>query len=489
MSETAAHGDDLCYLSATEQMARFAAGTLSPVEVLEAQIARVEEIDSRVNAVTFTAFDDAMAAARESESRYRDGSARPLEGLTVALKDEDGLAGWPMTAGSALLAKNRLTENTPVVDLLLAAGAICHLQTTVPEAYFIALTWSKLWGVTRNPWNLAATVGGSSGGSGAALAAGFTTLATGSDMGGSIRIPAAFNGIYGFKPPHGRVPLPPGGEVMPQGTSGPMARTFEDLALMQTAITGPHPKQMTALRPPLHYPHDRAAYADVEGLRIAYSPHQGWAVIDPEVRANTDAAVRALASRGAVVEEVELPWDGNVIEDATVKALLSSSMGAMLLQAAGLDESAPLTTYARHFIALAEQDAGPVQLAGAGAAAAEMFATYDALFEQGFDAFICPTVSTTHLRADLDFTADTLEVAGELVNPLSGWFLTGAFNLLYTVPVLSVPTGLASNGVPTGMQIAGRAYDDLTAFRVAAAHATTAPQLFDGDRMPDFREA
>ena len=138
------------------------------------------------------------------------------------------------------MADNLLEHNTPVVDLLERAGAIFHCQTTVPEFYFIGQTWSKLWGVTRNPWNLDKTVGGSSGGSGAALAAGMTTLATGSDMGGSIRIPSAFNGVYGFKPPHGRVPLTPGGEVMPQGTSGPMARSFADLVLMQNAMTGPH---------------------------------------------------------------------------------------------------------------------------------------------------------------------------------------------------------------------------------------------------------
>lgn len=487
MSDPAANPDALCYLSATEQQAAFVAGTLSPVEVLEAQIARLEEVGSRVNAVTFTAFDDARRAAKDSERRYREGTARALEGLSVALKDEDGLEGWPMTAGSALLADNRLTDNTPVVDHLLAAGAICHLQTTVPEAYFIALTWSKLWGVTRNPWNLDCTVGGSSGGSGAALAAGFTTLATGSDMGGSIRIPAAFNGVYGFKPPHGRVALPPGGEVMPQGTSGPMARSFEDLALMQSAITGPHPRQMTALRPTLRYPHDRAAYGGADGLRIAYSPDQGWAVIDPDVRANTEAALAALVSHGAIVEEVHLPWDGADIEQATVRALLSSMMGAMLLQASGVEDTDALTSYARYFIELAEQDAGPVQLTQAGAAAAEMFASYDAVFAQGFDALVSPTVSTANLRADFDFTTDTLEVGGERINPLSGWFLTGAFNLLYTVPVLSVPTGLASNGVPTGMQIASRAYDDLAAFRVAAAHASIAPPLFSGERMPGLR--
>lgn len=200
---------DLAYLSAFELRQLFQSKSVSPVEVLEAQIVRFEEVGPAVNAITHTHFEQARQAARMAEERYRRGDARPLEGITVALKDEDGLQGWIVTAGSALMAHHRLDRNTPVVDLLQDAGAIFHCQTTVPEFYFIGHTWSKLWGVTRNPWNLDFTVGGSSGGSGAALAAGLTTLATGSDMGGSIRIPSAFNGIYGFKPPHGRVPLAP----------------------------------------------------------------------------------------------------------------------------------------------------------------------------------------------------------------------------------------------------------------------------------------
>lgn len=118
-----------------------------------------------------------------------------------------------MTAGSELLADDTLKKSTPVVDLLAATGAVFHIQTTVPEFYFVPVAWSRLWGVTRNPWNLHFTVRGSSGDSGAALSCGMTTLATGSDMAGSIRIPSAFNGLYGFKPPHGRVPLVPGGEI------------------------------------------------------------------------------------------------------------------------------------------------------------------------------------------------------------------------------------------------------------------------------------
>lgn len=473
----------LCYLGATELIERFRSGELEPIDVLDAQIERHEEVNPLVNATTDTHFDTAREAARAAGERYRREDARPLEGITVALKDEDGVAGWRMTAGSAALADNVLEHNTPVVDLLEQAGAIFHCQTTVPEFYFIGQTWSRLWGVTRNPWNLDKTVGGSSGGSGAALAAGMTTLATGSDMAGSIRIPSAFNGLYGFKPPHGRVPLAPGGEIMPQGTSGPMARSFADLVLLQNAMTGPHATQMTALRPPVEYP---TTYAGIEGLRIAYSPDQGWARIDPEVRANTVAAVQLLADQGASIDEVELTWIEEEIEVAALKGLLSSAMGAMLLQVRDLVPSDGLTTYANHFVQLSGEAAGPVQLAEGQAYAARMFVEYDALFERGFDAFVCPTLGSAAMSADFDFTTEQLEVDGELVNPLAGWTLTPAFNLMYTVPVVNVPSGFDRNGVPTGIQICARNFDDLTAFRVAAAYSDVAPAMFRGDLHPSF---
>jgi Asp-tRNA(Asn)/Glu-tRNA(Gln) amidotransferase A subunit family amidase len=323
-------------------------------------------------------------------------------------------------------------------------------------------------GRTRNPWNLRITVGGSSGGSDASLAAGLATLATGSDMGGSIRIPSSFNGLYGFKPPHGRVPLDPGAEIMPQGTSGPMARSLEDLALMQSVINGPHPRQLTALRPQLSYP---TRYPDIRGFRIAYSLDQGWARLEPDVRRNTLAALKLLEGQGAILEEVPLAFDPNEIRSALIKALLSTVMGEMLAQIRALDRPDDLTTYGRYFLKVSATDAGPRQLGEAQRYADEPFTQYDALFEKGFRAFVCPTVTTTRVAADFDFTAAKLVVDGMEVDPLAGWVLTPPFNLVYTIPVVNVPTGLADNRVPTGMQIAARSYEDLTAFQVAAAFA------------------
>jgi amidase len=479
-------GDELCYMPAAKLLALFRARQLSPVEVLMAQIARAQTVNRQVNCFTYTHFDEALAAARAAEKRWLKGDARPLEGIVVSIKDEDTVAGWPMTAGSIAMKDNKATENTPVVDKLLAAGAVLHAQTTAPEFWSISLTWSKLWGVTRNPWNLYVTVGGSSGGSGASLAAGLATLATGSDMGGSIRIPASMNGVYGFKAPHGRVPLDAGAEIMPQGTSGPLARSLEDLALFQSVINGPHPRQLSALRPQMQYP---TSYPGIRGWKIAYSFDQGWAVLDPDVRRNTETALKILEGQGAILQEVTLAWDPQRMRDALTKALLSTGMGELLQQIKALDRPEDLTSYGRYFLKLADQEAGPTQLGEAQRYADELFEQYDGLFDQGFRAFVCPTVTTPRVPADFDFTASKLFVDGKEVDPLAGWILTPPFNLMYTIPVVNVPSGLAANRVPTGLQIAARSYDDLAAFQVASAYAEAAPRLFTGDLLPDFRNA
>ncbi len=476
--------DDLCYMPAADLLDHFRDRRVSPVEVLKAQIARAERFNPQVNCFTHTYFDSAMDAARASEARWMKGEPRTLEGIPTSLKDEDAMAGWYVTSGSVLMKDNRAARNTPMVDKLLAAGAVLHAQTTTPEFYFIPETWSKLWGVTCNPWNLRITPGGSSGGAGVSLAAGLATLATGSDMGGSIRIPASLTGVYGFKPPHGRVPSEPGWEVMPQGVSGPMARCLADLALMQSAVNGPHPRQLSALRPQMNYP---TRYPDIRGVKIAYSLDQGWAVLEPDVRRNTEQALKVLDSQGAIVEEVPLAWDFEQLRAALLKALMSTGMGEVLLAIKDMDRAQDLTTYGRYFISLLDSNAGPRELVEAQRYADDLFEKYDGLFDNGFRAFVCPTTTTTRVPADFDFTKSKLMVGGKEVDPLAGWWTTAPFNLMYTIPVVNVPTGLADNRVPTGMQVAARSYDDLTAFQIASAYAEAAPRMFAGGPMPDFR--
>jgi amidase len=222
---------DLHYLSATEALARFRARELSPVELLEAVIARAQEVEPVVNALCHTFYDEARDQAREAERRYARGEARPLEGLPVAIKEEEAVEGQPWTQGSLLYKDLVADYSSAFARRHLEAGAIVHARTTAPEFSCAGYTQSKLWGVTRNPWNPRYGVGGSSGGSGAALAAGTTTLASGSDIGGSIRIPASFNGVVGFKPPYGRVPCDPPFNLDTYCHCGPLARTVVERAL------------------------------------------------------------------------------------------------------------------------------------------------------------------------------------------------------------------------------------------------------------------
>src|SRR5215203_5786274 len=173
--------NELIYMSARRQLALYKKRKLSPVEVLESQIKRTAEVNPKINAVTFLHWRGARTAAKNSENRYLKGEPLPLDGVTVAIKDQFDKIGWKITAGSKLV--NTVSKsNHPLVEKLIRAGAVLHMQTTAPEFYLVPVTWSDRWSITRNPWNLEVSPGGSSGGSAAAVAAGMATLAIGSDM-------------------------------------------------------------------------------------------------------------------------------------------------------------------------------------------------------------------------------------------------------------------------------------------------------------------
>jgi amidase len=371
-----------------------------------------------------------------------------------------------------------------MVDKLKQAGAVFSIQTTVPEMMFHAATWSYLWGVTRNPWNLQYTPGGSSGGSAAALAAGFCTLATGSDMGGSIRIPASLCGLYGFKPPFGRVAPAPDSYDLVAAAEGPLARSFMDMALMQDVIAGPHPRSFLALRPKLDYP---LTYPGIEGWVLAYDP-AFMGEPDADYFRNTEAAIRRFADLGAEVREVHLPWDIDDLADTLMDGgLLATTFGAGL--EALLFAGDTLTPYAR---AVAER-AKDVDVRAATAdyltTMQEMYLDLRRLvFNTGCRALLVPTLRTTYVAADNDPGTDTYRLNGQDL-PGRGWFATTPFNILNRCPVVNVPTGLAEgNGVPTGLQIVADAYEDLDAFQIAAAYAGIAPRFFSANLVPDYRD-
>jgi amidase len=360
---------------------------------------------------------------------------------------------------------------------LLAAGAILHVQTAAPEFFLLPVTWSGLWGVTRNPWNTKYTPGGSSGGSAASLSAGMATLAIGSDMGGSIRIPAALNGIYGGKPSYGRIASADASSLVPHASPGPLARDARDMVLLQNVMTGPAPGCPAVLHPAITLPLTSAFAKD---LRLAVSLDQGWATLEGDVCECCLDAVKCLESAGAKVEEIDLDLgtDDRQLRTAIEKALFSTAIGGDLAELDAEDKR--LTSYARRFVKLASE-MRPVDSRDAAEEALRMYRILDELvFGRGYDALITATVATTKVVADFDPTQNSLIVSGRPVDRYAGWFLTSIFSLLNWMPVVNVPAGLCENGVPCGLQIACRPYDDAGAAAAACLFSEVAkPIPFD----------
>ncbi len=472
--------DDLHYLSATEALRSFRARELSPVELVQAVIDRAEKVEPTINAFAATLYEQAVAQARDAESRYagKGQPPRPLEGIPVAVKEEAPIAGQKNTLGSLAL-RDEVADHTAVfVQRILDAGGIVHARSTTPEFSCTAVTWSKLWGVTRNPWNTDYSPGGSSGGSGASLAAGSTTLATGSDIGGSIRIPSSFCGVVGFKPPYGRVPEMEIFNLDHYCHEGPMARTVADCALLENVIAGPDPSDVVSLRPKLVIP-DRLE--EIAGMRIALSLDLGCYEVDEDVVANTRAAAERMREQGATVEEVSLPWDlGKITRAAEIHFGMIFGPSMRELYDAHGDE---FTSYARRFVDDADEIPKDAFVEGLQLEA-EIYAPLGELLES-YDALVCPTFAVPALPAEYD-VGDPLEVNGRPVDDWLHVLMTLPFNIASRCPVISVPSGRSRTGVPTGMSIVGRTYDDVTAFRVAAGHERTFPWLDSADRRPQL---
>jgi aspartyl-tRNA(Asn)/glutamyl-tRNA(Gln) amidotransferase subunit A len=469
---------DPSYLSAADALRLFRSRKLSPLELATAVIARAQNVEPTVNAFAETFYEQALDQARAAEARYagRGAPPRPLDGLLVAVKEDAPIAGHRRTLGSLPLRDVVADKTAVFVQRIIDAGGIVHARTTTPEFSSAPVTWTKLWGVTRNPWDTAYSPGGSSGGSGAALAAGSATLATGSDIGGSIRIAASFCGVVGFKPPYGRVPEVEILNLDHYCHEGPMARTVADCALLENVIAGPDPSDAASLRPKLEIP---GQLESVRGMRIALSTDLGCYHVDTDVAANTRAAADRLRDAGATVVEVSLPWQLEMIEQAArihFGMIFGPSIRELLEEHA--DE---LTSYARHFAAEVAQIGKDDFLTGL-ALESRIYAPLGALLAE-YDALICPTFAIPALPAEYD-VGDEIAVNGR---PCANWMdvmMTLPFSIASRCPVLSVPSGLSRDGVPTGLSIVGRTYDDVTAFRVAAAHEARLPWMDQPGRRP-----
>jgi aspartyl-tRNA(Asn)/glutamyl-tRNA(Gln) amidotransferase subunit A len=458
--------DDIAFMPATQLLALYRAKQLSPVEVIEQTLRRLETYEGAINAFVLYDPETALAMARASEARWQNGEPLGLlDGVPVALKDTLLTRGWPRLLGSRTIDPNQAwDEDAPVPARLRAEGAVFFGKTTTPEFGWKGVTDSPLSGVTRNPWNLDRTPGGSSGGSAAAVLAGIGPIAVGTDAGGSIRIPAAFCGIVGHKPTFGRVAAYPPSAFGDVAHVGPMTRTVEDAALMLDAMKGPDSRDWHTL------PDDRIAYREavgkgsLAGKRVALSSTLGYAEPAPAIRTAVERAARVFAELGAIVEEAD-PFEQSPMPIFQTLAL----GGFWALLRAQKPEAVPL------------MDPGLVEMCRRGEAVTqeqyvEAIAQRVALgqrlrlFFDRFDLLLSPTMPIPAAHAD--------PRGDDLPNPNNAWSwvtYTYVFNLTKN-PSCSIPCGF-TDGLPIGLMVTGPLYDDLgvlqagRAYEEAAGHA------------------
>ena len=463
---------DLCYLSAGEAMRAFQTRKLSPVELLQALIDRADAVEPKINAFAFTDYDEALAKARKAEAKFGKTGARfrALEGIPLAVKNEMDIKGKPMTNGSLYLKDNVSRETHYSVERLLRAGAIVHARTTTPEFSCAGVAHSRLHGVTGTPWNAAYTCGGSSGGSGAALAAGTTPLATGSDIGGSIRIPAAACGVVGYKPPHGRNPFNGALAYDMYCVMGPMTRTIDDCILMQNVMCGPHPLVNSTLRPKYRIPRDLKG---IEGWKIAYSIDLDYFEIDPEVRRNTERTLDVLRDLGATLEEVDFGWTAET--DRAAQDYLDHLFGGYI--GTYVDSDPSLASEWAKYCAATHRKVTTEAFMRAYEVQDEMAHRVGRILEDH------QAMGSHEVPADHE-PYQPLYINNKSVDVLYGWCLCHPFNMLGRCPVLSVPSGMAGNGLPTGIQIVARHLDDVRVFQVGAELEQAQPWLDSPEHRP-----
>ena len=464
--------EEHAFLSAHELIARYREGSLSPVEATRATLDRIDALEERLNAYCLVDEEGAMAAARASEARWHAGTPMGrLDGVPTSIKDIVLTRGWPTLRGSKTIERDReWTDDAPPVARLREHGAVLLGKTATPEFAMKGVTDSPLTGITRNPWNPDLTPGGSSGGAGAAVAAGMCALALGTDAGGSIRIPSSFCGIFGLKPSYGRVPAWPPTPFGIFAATGPMTRTVADAALMLNAIAEPDARDWNAL------PYEGTDFLHrldrgIEGLRIAFSPTLGYAEVDREVAKIVETGVAVFAECGAHVEME----DPGFSDPAPFWHVLFRG----LTQFAFRDMTEDLLAVMDPFVAEKIRDARGLHLDAyleAERRRAELGAHMKA-FHQRYDLLVTPATAVAAFPVDRPAPdrgpeRDTTE-----------WPFSLPFNLTRQ-PAASVPCGFTADGRPVGLQIVGPPHGDGLVLRAARAFETARPW---SARRPDPR--
>jgi amidase len=449
---------------------------VSAREVVTAHLERIERVNPAVNAVVTLTADRALAEAAAADERMAAGQETgPLHGLPVAHKDIHDTAGIRTTYGSPLHADHVPEQDDLVVERIRAAGGITIGKTNVPEFAAGSHTFNPVFGVTRNPYDLTKSAGGSSGGAAAALASGMHPLCDGSDTGGSLRNPASFNNVVGFRPSPGRVPNWPaqlGWTTL--DVKGPMARTVADAALLLSAIAGPDPRSPIALEEP------GARFAvpletDVRGLRVAWSSDLGGVVpVEPAVAEVVEAAAKTFAGMGCAVERACPDFSGAEEVFRTLRAWQFEATFGPILDSdpAALKDSIRWNTEAGR--ALSGSD-----LARAEALHTELFHRIRGFFES-YDILLLPVSQVVPFDAELEYPA---QIAGEPMETYLDWMRSAYLVSATGCPALSVPGGFTPEGLPVGVQLVGPHRADLAvlraghAFEQATRHGLRRPPL------------
>ncbi len=468
LTQPQAADDAVCFMPATELANAYRTRALSPVEVTERVLARIAAVNPAINAYFQVDEAGARAAAKAAEARWmKSAPAGPLDGIPVSIKDHLQTKGLANPRGSFLNALTPSDFDAPVAARLRESGAVILGKTTMPELSVIPVTTSVAFGATLNPWDVSRSPGGSSGGAAAALAAGLCTLAIGTDGGGSIRLPAAFTGLFGLKPTLGRVPYWPG--QTDRTVAGPMARSAADAGLLMNVIARPDGRDWQEL-PRDDADYRAAAARPVHGLRIAYSRDFGFAKVAPDVARAVERGVAQLAAAGCAVEEI-----GAVGFDAFEIYMIQAAMRLAAMRRA--TDPAALARFPRavHSVLDFAERIGIDDAQRMFDGRNKLGDALLALFRR-FDAIVSPAAPIEAPPLDL-FYPDA-EFDSEAGRNLLAFACP--FNLVH-MPAVSADCGRSDRGLPVGLQIAGPKFSDAT---LIALGARVAADAGDGGARP-----
>ncbi len=435
-----AKNSDLHKLTATEAVRLLKAGKVSPRELLDAAEARIAAVDGAVNALPTRCFERARERAKKAKK------SSLLAGLPIAIKDLTDVAGVRTTYGSPIYADNVPKQSNVIVERLEAAGALVVAKANTPEFGAGANTFNPVFGATRNPWDTRLSAAGSSGGSAVALATGQVWLAEGSDLGGSLRTPAAFASVVGLRPTPGRVARAPA--ALPYdilGVNGPMARTVADVALMLDAMSGEHPADPIALPAPAA-PFTAALKRPKAPKRVAFSPDLGICTVDPEIAAVCRKAVAALASLGVAVEEASPDFSGAYEAFQALRAMRFVAAREPLLKTHRAQLKDDVIWNIEEGLRLTPSDIGRAERERGA-----LWKRVAAFFER-YDLLIAPAMQAKPYPVEKIYV-DT--IAGKKMKSYIDW-ITITFAISVTgCPALAMPAGFSKEGLPIGLQIVG----------------------------------